>query len=252
MKYVLLFFFAINSYASLEVGECLADPASKRYLSNDFSTSYPKTTRFSCIYKCMSENGLVDIKGISSIKTYNISDDAKRIVCQGVRVKRVSWGYDFDNVEKFFSHATKIREVKTYANKNFDTFSPASRHLVKRLKSNLSEVSLSYAMAGQNSSEFAQASEMLNELSTSLESDFGLLKEYLNMIEDMNGEIGYELSALNLVLNYLKAEAYWLYQATSKTPAIKRFTIADEQGLEHDIENQRNWNELVMNVQEIV
>ncbi|MEM9371790.1 MAG: enoyl-CoA hydratase/isomerase family protein [Pseudomonadota bacterium] len=49
----------------------------------------------------------------------------------------------------------------------------------------------------------------------------------------------------------LKAEAYWLYQATSKTPAIKRFTIADDQGLEHDIENQRNWNELVMNVQEI-
>ncbi|MEM1181723.1 MAG: enoyl-CoA hydratase/isomerase family protein [Acidobacteriota bacterium] len=50
----------------------------------------------------------------------------------------------------------------------------------------------------------------------------------------------------------LKAEAYWLYQATSKTPAIKRFTLADEQGLEHDMENQRNWNELVMQVQEIV
>lgn len=49
----------------------------------------------------------------------------------------------------------------------------------------------------------------------------------------------------------LKAEAYWLYQATSKTPAVKRFTIADKQGLEHDIENQRNWNDLVMNVQEI-
>ena len=31
----------------------------------------------------------------------------------------------------------------------------------------------------------------------------------------------------------LRAEAYWLYQATSKTPAIKRFTIADEQGMEH-------------------
>lgn len=49
----------------------------------------------------------------------------------------------------------------------------------------------------------------------------------------------------------LKAEAYWLYQATSKTPAIKRFTMADEQGLEHDMENQRNWNDLVMKVQEI-
>jgi enoyl-CoA hydratase/carnithine racemase len=49
----------------------------------------------------------------------------------------------------------------------------------------------------------------------------------------------------------LKAEAYWLYQATSKTPAIKRFTIADEQRLEHDLENQRNWEALVMKVQEI-
>ncbi len=49
----------------------------------------------------------------------------------------------------------------------------------------------------------------------------------------------------------LKAESYWLYQATSKTPAIKRFTIADGKGLEHDIENQRNWNNLVMQVQDI-
>ena len=49
----------------------------------------------------------------------------------------------------------------------------------------------------------------------------------------------------------LKAEAYWLYQATSKTPAVKRFAIADEKGMEHDIENQRNWNDLVMQVQEI-
>jgi len=49
----------------------------------------------------------------------------------------------------------------------------------------------------------------------------------------------------------LKAEAYWLYQATSKTPAVKRLTIADEQGLEHDMENQRNWEKLVMDVQEI-
>ncbi|ACA84420.1 enoyl-CoA hydratase/isomerase family protein [Shewanella woodyi] len=49
----------------------------------------------------------------------------------------------------------------------------------------------------------------------------------------------------------LKAEAYWLYQSTSKTAAIKRFTIADEQGLQHDIDNQRNWDDLVMKVQDI-
>lgn len=49
----------------------------------------------------------------------------------------------------------------------------------------------------------------------------------------------------------LKAESYWLYQATSKTPAVKRFTIADEKGMQLDLENQRNWPELVMAVQEI-
>lgn len=49
----------------------------------------------------------------------------------------------------------------------------------------------------------------------------------------------------------LKSEAYWLYQATSKTPAIRRFSIADEKGLQQDVENQRKWNDLVMQVQEI-
>lgn len=49
----------------------------------------------------------------------------------------------------------------------------------------------------------------------------------------------------------LKAEAYWLYQATSKTPAVKRFAEADRQGLQFDLENQRNWNDLVVAVQDI-
>ncbi len=49
----------------------------------------------------------------------------------------------------------------------------------------------------------------------------------------------------------LKAEAYWLYQATSKTPAVKRFKIADEKAMQSDMKNQRNWDDLVLNVQEI-
>lgn len=49
----------------------------------------------------------------------------------------------------------------------------------------------------------------------------------------------------------LKEEAYWLYQATSKTPAIKRFTVADESGFQNDMENQRNWNDAVIGIQEI-
>lgn len=53
------------------------------------------------------------------------------------------------------------------------------------------------------------------------------------------------------IADALKEEAYQLYQATSKTPAVKRFTIADEKGLQFDLENQRNWENMVMDVQDI-
>lgn len=49
----------------------------------------------------------------------------------------------------------------------------------------------------------------------------------------------------------LKAEAYWLYQATSQTPALKRFKAADEHGLQFELENQHNWPQMLVDVQEI-
>ena len=49
----------------------------------------------------------------------------------------------------------------------------------------------------------------------------------------------------------LRAEAYWLYQATSQTPALKRFKWADEQGAQFDMDNQRAWPEMLVQVQEI-
>ena len=49
----------------------------------------------------------------------------------------------------------------------------------------------------------------------------------------------------------LRAEAYWLYQATSQTPALKRFTWADDNGAQFDMDNQRAWNDLVVQVQEV-
>ena len=49
----------------------------------------------------------------------------------------------------------------------------------------------------------------------------------------------------------LKEEAYQLFQATSKTPAIKRFTIADENGAQFDHDNQKNWENMLIDLQEI-
>ena len=61
-------------------------------------------------------------------------------------------------------------------------------------------------------------------------------------------DIGWNLLLESVDIYYLLG----LFQATSKTPAIKRFTIADEKDMQRDMENQRNWNGLVENVQEIV
>ncbi|WP_109356094.1 enoyl-CoA hydratase/isomerase family protein [Sphingorhabdus sp. EL138] len=49
----------------------------------------------------------------------------------------------------------------------------------------------------------------------------------------------------------LKAEAYWLYQATSQTPAIKRFAWADENAAQFDMDNQRSWEDVVVGVQDV-
>ncbi|MEM9357189.1 MAG: enoyl-CoA hydratase/isomerase family protein [Pseudomonadota bacterium] len=49
----------------------------------------------------------------------------------------------------------------------------------------------------------------------------------------------------------LRAEAYWLYQATSQTPALKRFAWADDAGAQFEMQNQHAWNDLVVTVQDV-
>ncbi len=49
----------------------------------------------------------------------------------------------------------------------------------------------------------------------------------------------------------LREEAYWLYQATSRTPALKRFEWADDNAAQFDMKNQRAWEDLAVGVQEI-
>lgn len=51
------------------------------------------------------------------------------------------------------------------------------------------------------------------------------------------------------IADALKEEAYWLYQATSKTPAIERFRAADEAGAQFDMDNQRTWPDMLVSLQ---
>ena len=49
----------------------------------------------------------------------------------------------------------------------------------------------------------------------------------------------------------LKEEAYQLGQAMASTPAAKRFAFGKEQGLQNGLENQKNWDKGVMDIQSI-
>ena len=49
----------------------------------------------------------------------------------------------------------------------------------------------------------------------------------------------------------LKEEAFWLYWSMSKTPAQRRFQYADDNGAQNDMDNQRNWQQLVIGIQEV-
>lgn len=46
-------------------------------------------------------------------------------------------------------------------------------------------------------------------------------------------------------------EAYYLYQCTSQTPAVKRFKNAAETNFQNSLENQRNFESLLMTMQDI-
>ncbi len=53
------------------------------------------------------------------------------------------------------------------------------------------------------------------------------------------------------ITDALKEETYQLYQATSQTPAIKRFTTAAQTDFQDNIHNQENFQTLLMGLQEI-
>ena len=49
----------------------------------------------------------------------------------------------------------------------------------------------------------------------------------------------------------LKEEAYQLGQAMASTPAARRFAFGKEQGIQDDLETQKNWDKGVMDIQSI-
>ena len=182
--------FAANSaLASRDVApglnQCSPVMDSKVYISSDFH-AYPREVVFECLYKCNSNNKIDTIKGITRVVVSNMEQDASDTTCQGVMMKKVPWGYDFDKVVPFYAPVTGVKEIKRWAFQNIN-FNPKvnSYELEKltALKQDLYKISASLVTAGQNgNNHFREAGVKISEIADALPLNTKPLDETIKMI----------------------------------------------------------------------
>lgn len=213
MKIMFLLLLSSVTFA-LDLGQCVARVESKRYIQNDFSASLPKKIIFSCEYECGLPSGLVIVRGVSTVVVASLFAEAKNVVCQGVRVRQVSWGYDFDGVSRFFIYNNKIPQLKELAYSSGVLVDLASSvHLMEKLKINLAQVGEAYLVAGLSGHETAPVFEAAGRELLTIESELPeittRIDNYIDQLEKSSGVISDALTAQSLVLRNLKSFANW-------------------------------------------
>ncbi|EPZ52484.1 hypothetical protein M902_2422 [Bacteriovorax sp. BAL6_X] len=216
MKALLIGLLTLNIFAvQPSSGFCLAKYTTKKYIQNDFTAPYPKEVIFSCQYECRDMEGqsTEKISGISKIVVTSLTDDALKVVCQGVVVKKSKWGYDYDRTEEFYAHQTNIKEIKEWAKQSIPLENEYTLKLLTEFKDHLKKVYPSYKIAGQSNSsvakEFAQAAHILEEMSQQLPEGRNLFDEYRLMLQERNGNTGSELTAQKLIMDQILFGASW-------------------------------------------
>ena len=74
----------------------------------------------------------------------------------------------------------------------------------------------------------------------------------MNLNNNLNSSPMVRRAGLGRVLSIILSTCVFEADAAEAYDTIKRFKIADEKDMQRDMENQRNWNGLVENIQEIV
>lgn len=210
--YPIITFLSLHQFASaLSFGECVADSSSKRYINDVFYDHYPKTFIFECNYDCLSSDGIEKVTAISSAVSYNLRDDARKVVCEGVKVKEIPYGFEFDKVIPFFSHQTRTKEIKEWASRNIPVFTDSSRKLLNHFYMQIGEVAKSYLTAGSASIFFKDAGETLS-LIVNERDEKVLLNKYLMLLNKKleRGPLGHELTSENLILKSIYAHGRWM------------------------------------------
>ncbi|PIK15033.1 hypothetical protein [Halobacteriovorax sp. JY17] len=215
MKSILffLFIFSLSSFGSniLKEGECVALPGTKKYVDFDSSTNYPKTYQFTCEFECLSGSEVSKVEALHRVVVKSLLDEARNVVCYGVRVKKVSWGYDFDRVEKFFLYEAGLLEITSWGrDEGIDLNHSSSNYLMDKLVKTLNEILPSFKIASQSNVEsarvFGEAVEIMEDLLNELPNKTERLDQLLLKVKstDLSSHTG-----LNLVLRILSSSAKW-------------------------------------------
>lgn len=186
---------------------CLPRVDSKRYIQNDFHAAYPKTVKFECTYECMANGRVELVTGPMTVQVTSMDSDAKDVVCQGVKVKKVSWGYDFDGVEAFYAYQTGIKQIKAFAFANVNRNNKIEKQLLEDLKMNLNKVIAAYIMT--RVPHFTEAALILDSIAKELPASTKTLDKYTDIVVKQNGKIAFDSTAESLVLMNVSSNAAW-------------------------------------------
>lgn len=203
----LLFCLRANAANNIPENHCLEVNGSKRYLDQNYNYSFPRTVRFQCQYECKVSGKVDIIEAVSTVTIRNIEDDAKAAVCQGVKVKKVSWGYDYAGSDAFYAFDTNLKEIKEFAFENIQQNNATEEKYLSKLKNTLLEVARSYAMA--NSPVFQEASRELVRIANELPQKTTLLDKGIKKIVQRNGNVKFELNVESMVLTQIMGHAAW-------------------------------------------
>lgn len=197
------------------LNQCSPVMDSKVYLSTDFH-AYPRNVVFDCLYKCNSNGKIDTIRGTTKVVISNMQEDASGTTCQGVLMKKVPWGYDFDKVEPFYAPETSIAELKIWAFQNI-SFNPktnlAERERLTALKKDLYTVASSFIMAGNNggaaTAYFKEAGLELSNIADGLPMNTKLLDAAIFQIVVNKGQRGAVGTADYLTTPMIMSAAGW-------------------------------------------
>ncbi|MDO9182981.1 MAG: hypothetical protein Q7U04_11265 [Bacteriovorax sp.] len=211
--------FAARGDVTPDLNQCAAVMDSKVYSTSDFS-AYPRDVAFECLYSCNSNGNLETVKGSTKIRINNIEEDIAGTTCQGVVMKKVPWGYDFDKIRPFYAPDTNIVELKRWAFQNIK-FNPEINDLEKErlmtLKKDLNTISSSFIVAGMNGGVstiyFKEAGYKISKIAEGLPMNTKLLDEVIEQLMVNKGTKAAAATPEFLIYPMISNAASWRIQS---------------------------------------